>query len=150
MKTSRFLLVLLAAIVGPTTATAAETVKLRALELRSSAVAFAGEDGRSTQIELHYADVLRQVMLAPAQGGASADDLLKTLEVWTPIKRAIETKSKRVLLTDAEYQFVVAKVNAFRWSPRPEAVEFLVSFIAYVRGLKEEEFAASAVKPAAP
>jgi hypothetical protein len=142
----RKLLLVLAAVAAFASASA-ETVKLRAIEFRSVAISGPGPDGKPVSVDLRYSDMLRQILLSPSPNGSSADDVMRTVEVWTPIKRAIEAKEQRVLLNAADYDFVLTKLNAFRWSPMPEAAEAVAGFIAYLRGIKEQEFNAQAIAP---
>jgi hypothetical protein len=143
----RRLFVALALVALPFTALrAAETVKLRALELKVVTIQVADSTGKPQPVDIKYAELVRQVLLtAPAQS-ESTDDVVKTVEVWSPIKKAIDAKEKRLLLSDADYQFILGKVNGFRWSPIPDAAVAVADFIAYVRGLKEEDFPVEAPK----
>lgn len=131
-----------ALLLAPCYSLRADSIKLRAVEFRTVAVAYAAPDGKTASFDLRYTDLIRQVLLEPARGGASADDVVKTVEVWAPIKRAIEAKEPRVLLNDADYQFLLNKLNVFPWAPVPEGAEAVAEFISYIRGIKEAEFEA--------
>jgi hypothetical protein len=121
-----------------------EAVKLRSLELKEVTVSMTiqSSDGsvKATQVTVKYSDLLRQVLLTPPQNGNSSDDQVKMIEVWLPIKKVIDEKGHRLLLSDVDYQFLVSRLNGFRWGGVPDMQETVAGFISYIRGLKEEEF----------
>ena len=132
---------LLAFAIAATTAFAADTVKLRALDLKTVVIHVTGQDGKNTSIDVKYADLLKQVVTAPNPQGLSSDDVIKLVTQWVPLKEQIEANPKRILLTQAQYDLVTEKLNTFKWSPvNGEASEKIAEFIQYIRGLKETEF----------
>lgn len=136
---------LLALLLAPCALLHADSVRLRPVEFRTVAVAYVAE-GKPATFDLRYADLLRQVVLSPSPGGASADEVVKTVELWAPFKRAIEAGEPRVLLNEADYQALLVKLNAFRWSPQPDLAETVAQFIAYARGIPATDFEASPAK----
>lgn len=136
------LLVLVLAFLALPAASFADTppvVKFRRLELKSVSVTIAGQ---KDPVVLKYGDLIRQVLLSPGPGGVNADGLEKVLSTWAPIKKAIANGDTSLLLNDDDYKVLLDKVNAFQWSPVPDAAETVGDFIAYVRGLQPEDFSA--------
>lgn len=134
---------LLLSVVSIDAADAAPTVKLRSLELKELTVEATDASGKAIQIPVRYAELVRQVLLTPPASGNSTDDVVKAFEVWEPIKKVIDAKGTKILLSDADYQFLLTRLNGFHWGGIPEIQGSIADFIKYVRGLKEEEFAAT-------
>lgn len=141
MKITKLLVVLFLSSVSVFADTS--TVKLRKLEFKTVDVFV---QSSPTAVHLQYSDVVRQVLLSPSQGGSTADQLVKVVETWEPIKKDIDAGKKETLLTDEAYQTLLNKVNTMSWSPPVEVATAMVDFIKYVRGLKEEDFDASPKK----
>ena len=123
------------------------TVKLRTIELKTETVQVTAQnpDGspKIVPIEVRYADYLKQVVLTPPAQGNSSEDVVRQIEVWEPIKKVIDSKGSKVLLNDADYQFVIQKLSAFKWGGSPDFQESIAGFVKYVRGVKEETFKAT-------
>ena len=120
---------------------AAETIKLRPLELKTVKIHVADAAGKVTEIPVKYGDLITQVITAPSPQGSSSDDVLKLVTDWLPLKKQLERGGSRVLLTQPEFDLLTAKLNTFKWSPiNAEATEVIAEFIQTVRGLKEQDF----------
>jgi len=140
----RYIATLALALTLSFTARAADTVKLRALELKDLSVSFTDPTtGHQVSIPVHYADLVRQVLLTAPANGRGTDDVVRSVEVWEPIKKIIDQKGTRVLLSDSDYQFLLQHINGFNWGGAPDIQETIADFIKYVRGLKEAEFPVS-------
>jgi hypothetical protein len=128
------------------TPTAAPTIKARALELREVTITATDPTGKTGQLLISYAALVRLVLLTPPPNGHNADDVVKAIEVWEPIKKVIDAHGKQVLLSDADYQFLLARLNAFPWGGTPDTQQAIADFITYVRGLQEQDYAATPAK----
>ena len=117
-----------------------DTVSLRVIELRTDSVALPGIE---KPVELPYAGYLRQVILTPPERGNSCDDVLRQMEVWTPIKKAIDSGAARVLLAQSDYDYLKQKMDAFKWSGSPEFQESIAGFITHVRSAHPQPFEAT-------
>jgi hypothetical protein len=136
---------LLAALVITATLHASDpaTVKLRALELKDITVQASDPAGKTVDVPVHYLDLVRQVLLSPPPQGNTTDEQVKSWEAWEPIKKAVDAGQHRILLPDADYQFLLTRLNAFHWGGTPELQGPIATFIKYIRGLKEEDFPVS-------
>ena len=83
--------------------------------------------GSATQVPLVYADVLRNILLAPVPGqGISTSDGLRGLDIAGSIRDAVAAKRTSVNLEEAEWGFLNARLESFRWGYFNEAIADLV------------------------
>ena len=118
----------------------ATTVKLRRLELLTIQVAVPGQ---TKTVPFSYADVIRQMMLTTSPRGTTSDDLVKTVEAWEPMKKAIDGGAKELFLDQPTYDILVKKMDDMSWSPLPDFAEAAADFISYVRGLQPQDYDAT-------
>lgn len=65
---------------------------------------------------LHYATFMRQMLHQGGAAGLSTEDGLRGSDIARVIRRADEDKKDAVLLEDAQHEFLVKKLNEFRWN----------------------------------
>lgn len=138
MKPSKMIILIAAVTTAAFAAEPAATVKLRRLELKTIHIEAAGHS-----VPFSYADAVKSVMLTTGPRGTNADDLVKTIEAWEPMKKDIEGGKPALLLDEPAYDTLIRKINDMAWAPNPDIAEAVANFISYVRGLKEEDFDAT-------
>jgi hypothetical protein len=106
---------------------------------------------RTPRPDLPYDQILKEITLSPLPGttGISNAELADAVAIQGKIREAKEKGQKEILLTQADYDYIMKHLEPFRWGFRdvdmaPVALEFL----AYVRGLKEEDFDITPAKSA--
>lgn len=89
-----------------------------------------------------YYDTALQVLRTPAgTEGMSSDDIITAVTVVTKLKEQKKAEKDHVFLDSEAYNFLLRKVNTFRWGIGHEVVG---NFITYIRNLKEESVEISA------
>lgn len=68
--------------------------------------------------KLHYATMLRQILMAAPQGGAgiAMEDGIKASDIGRIIRRADEAGRDSVMLEDDHHAMLLGKLNSFRWA----------------------------------
>lgn len=88
---------------------------------------------QSSNGSVSYAELLLGVLRANQPGGFSADELLEVLAVADEVKTAADGGRDAVLLEDAQYAVLAARVNSFRFAVAHEAVG------QFIRDVREAE-----------
>lgn len=97
-------------------------MKARKIELktRDIVVPSSGE-----KVPFSYKDTLQVVIMSAGQGGVSTEDVLKAVDVNTELKKARGS----LHLEETSYNWVLGKVNNFRWGIADEAIATFVKDI---------------------
>lgn len=99
-------------------------MKLRKIELRSVDV--------GDKEPLTYAGVIKTVISTPGSAGLSCDELLLCVQLVADLTAATNRKEEYLLITDEQYSFLKARLEAFRWGATHPAFG---QFVQYVRNL---------------
>ena len=80
--------------------------------------------GGQPSAEIGYAEVLREVLFAGGRDGLATPQLMASMDVWDRIKAAGGRPS--VLLEEAEWKHLCARLEIFRWGVAgEEAAQFV-------------------------
>lgn len=85
-----------------------------------------------------YREIIRTILVQPsnAQGGNSCDEVIKSVLLYGKLKDAMKTSSNVVLLDKEDYDYLLPRLNAFKWAIAHPCV---AEFIKYIRELPEVE-----------
>lgn len=119
-------------------------MKARKLELKSVEMTEeVYDDNKKTftvqkQGTLHYRELLRQIITGPGPNnqGNSSEEVLKSVLLYGKLKEALKKGDDFVLLDKEDFDYIVNRLNTFRWTVAHPAVS---EFITYIRDLKEVE-----------
>jgi hypothetical protein len=121
-------------------------MKLRRIELKEVPMMEERPNGRREQIGVFsYRSILREILMTspPAQpdrgfaGGLRTDEIATSIMVYGRISEAAEKAADHVLLDRESYEYLMLRLNTFRWNGASEAA---LGFIQHVKGAKEEDF----------
>lgn len=96
----------------------------------------------------NYREVVNTILLSPGKDGASTEEIIRSVGLYGKVKDAVRNGEDSILLDNDDYQFLLNKINVFKWGAIHEEV---VSFVNYVRRLPEVELteATELVSPSA-
>lgn len=116
-------------------------MKARKLELKDVSITDdildekTGSYVSTIQGNFSYRDTVKVILLtSPSQGGASSDEVIKSVMIYGKLKDELRKKTGSLLLDQEDYEYLLARVNNFKWSASHSVV---AEFILYIRGLKE-------------
>lgn len=99
-------------------------------------------EGKMVRIGMfdYYSTARDIINNAPNQNGITTEELLKATSLFQKFKSARNNKSDHVWLEEEDYNFLLSRLNAFRWI---KAHDVVAEFISYVRKLTPEEVTVS-------
>jgi hypothetical protein len=90
------------------------------IPLRAADMMLPGPGGQPRAAKLDYADTIREVLLsAPPGRGVSTAEAMKGFEIW--LKVSEQRKNELVMLEDADYAVLKARLESFTWAYFTEA-----------------------------
>jgi hypothetical protein len=129
------LIIVLAALASITCTAFGASAKVRRIELKTIEIKLL--TGQTAP--LNYAQLIREVLIAPAPQGSSAAELSEGVYLWRQIAKDIP--SGTVTISEEDYQLLSRRLAQFKFAPPPEAVEAIVDFRDYIAGIKPEDVA---------
>lgn len=90
---------------------------MRSIPLLTVDLSLPGGGGDPRSFKFDYADTIREVLLsAPPGRGVSTADAMKGFEVWLKIADQRRNKRATLLLEDADYAILKARLESFTWA----------------------------------
>lgn len=91
-----------------------------------------GPGGQPRAASFDYADTIREVLLSAAPGrGVSTAEAMKGFEVWLKVAEQRQLQRATLLLEDADYAILKARLEAFTWA------YFNEQCAAFVRAIRD-------------
>jgi hypothetical protein len=82
-----------------------------------------------------YREIVKQILHSPGPSGSnSSDEVIKSIMVYGKIKDALKSKQDHVLLDKEDYEYLISRLNSFKWAIAHSVV---ADFISYLRNLPE-------------
>lgn len=119
-------------------------MKARKLELREIEMTDEVWNDKSKAFEIvkqgtfSYREIIKQILVTPSnpQGGNSCDEVVKSVLLYGKLKDALKKAQTTVLLDKEDYDYLLPRLNAFKWAIAHQCV---ADFIKYIRELPEVE-----------
>ena len=103
---------------------------MHSIPLRTAEMMLPGPGGQPRAAKFDYAETIREVLMsAPPGRGVSTAEAMKSFEVW--LKVAKQRQNPTVLLEDADFAVLTARLEGFSWA------FFNEECAAFVRAIRE-------------
>jgi len=90
---------------------------MRSIPLLTVDMMLPGPGGQARLAKFDYAETIREVLLSAPQGrGVSTAEAMKGFEVWLKVAEQRRQSRTAILLEDADYAVLKARLEGFSWA----------------------------------